>query len=73
MDAKARTWPKPAHWGYLALRWYLIAGGVFAVIGLSIIELREKRVGLGTGVTVAVILGVIKGIFTARSRSQSAG
>lgn len=69
LDATARTWPKPALWAYLGLRWYLILGGIVIVIGLAATEISEQRVGLGTGVCVAVLFGIIKGVLTARRPS----
>jgi hypothetical protein len=32
LDARASKWPKPAHWAYLAVKWYLAAVGAFALL-----------------------------------------
>lgn len=34
------------------VKWPLVALGAFGILGLTVTELREKRVGLGLGVTL---------------------
>jgi hypothetical protein len=36
LDKKAASWPTPARWSYVALKWYLIALGAFALIRVSL-------------------------------------
>lgn len=59
-----------ARWSYAGGRWLLIGLGVYLVGSLAVIEIRERRAGLGTGVAVAVVLAGIKGVLTAASRSS---
>jgi len=68
LDARARHWPQTAQLAYTGTKWLLIALGVFLAFGLAFRELQERRVGLGTGIAVAVTLGVIKGVLMARHR-----
>jgi hypothetical protein len=49
------------------LKWSLAALGLYLVIGLALIEFREKRLGLGHGVVAALIVGTVRGIMSARS------
>ena len=49
------------------LKWSLAALGLYLVIGLALIEFREKRLGLGHGVVAAVVVGTIRGVMSARS------
>jgi hypothetical protein len=49
LDARARHWPKPLHWSYLALKWYLVIGGAVILTMQGVTELGERRVGIGTG------------------------
>lgn len=66
LDAKSRTWPAPVRWPYVAFKWVLIALGAFAAAGLAYREIvEEHRIGLGTGIAVAVLLAVIKGVLMA--------
>jgi hypothetical protein len=32
MDAKATCWPAPAHWGYVAFKWFLVILGGLGLI-----------------------------------------
>lgn len=34
LDARARSWPRPLWWGYTALKWYLVAAGLFLWLAL---------------------------------------
>lgn len=34
LDRASRRWPRPARWLYLALKWYLVALGAFALVRL---------------------------------------
>lgn len=70
LDARARKWPAAVRWAYLGFRWLLILLGVYGVIGLAFMEISEGRVGLGTGVLVAVTFGVIKGVLMASRRQE---
>lgn len=36
IDRKAKTWPTPAHWLYLGLKWYLIVLGAFLVFRMTL-------------------------------------
>lgn len=36
LDTKAATWPKPVYWAYVALKWYLVVMGAFALIRLNL-------------------------------------
>lgn len=73
LDAKSRTWPAVARWPYLWLKWFLIAMGAYAAIFLAYTEvIKEHRIGLGSGIVVAGLLALIKGIvmaFTSTSPS----
>jgi uncharacterized membrane protein YhiD involved in acid resistance len=51
----------------LILKWTLVALGAYLVIGLMFDEIRERRVGLGTGVLVMLATALIKGISIAWS------
>lgn len=31
LDARVAQWPQAARWGYVALKWYLVALGAFAL------------------------------------------
>jgi hypothetical protein len=42
-------------------KWTLVALGAYLVLGLAAIEMTEHRLGLGIGVSVALVLGIIKG------------
>jgi hypothetical protein len=53
------------------LKWSLAALGLYLVIGLAVIEFKEKRLGLGHGVVAALIVGTVRGIMSARSRSRA--
>ena len=70
LDARAKRWPKPARATYISARWLLIGLGAYAVIGLAVIEIRERRVGLGTGVLSVVVLGTIKGLIVGSQRPR---
>jgi hypothetical protein len=50
-------------------KWTLVALGAYLVVGLAGIELAESRVGVGTGVTAALVLAIIKGAVLALQRS----
>lgn len=62
LDTRAARWPRPVRWSYLSLKWYLIIGGAIGLCGLAVEEIRERRVGLGTGMVVALVFAAIKGI-----------
>lgn len=34
LDARAQTWPRAARWAYVGLKWYLVALGAFALLGV---------------------------------------
>lgn len=70
LDARAKEWPAIGRLAYGAARWYLVLGGIVLICGLAFAELQEKRVGLGTGVVVAVLLGCIKGVTMAVKRHR---
>jgi hypothetical protein len=70
LDARSNEWPAAARWPYLSLKWLLIAMGTYLIVGLAFVELSEKRVGLGTGVVVTVLLGTIKGVTMAAKRHR---
>jgi hypothetical protein len=36
LDNRARQWPRPVFFGYLALKWYLVAMGAFALLRISL-------------------------------------
>lgn len=65
LDQRSRQWPRIGRASYLTLRWLLIAAGAYAAIGLAVVEYREGRVGLGTGMAVAIALATIKGVLMA--------
>ena len=69
LDTRAAHWPTPARWGFLTIRWLLIALGAFLVVGLAREEIAAGRVGLGTGVAVAVVLACVKGVAMALTGS----
>ena len=71
LDTKATRWPWPLRWSFLTLKWFLILVGAGLAIGLAIEEVRESRVGLGTGLFVATALATIKGILTALASPAS--
>lgn len=56
------TWPR--WWRRLAQApgWFLVVLGVYVVIGLAVMEIREKRVGLGTGTLAAAGSALLKAI-----------
>lgn len=62
LDARARRAPRPLRWAYWGLKWYLVALGTYGAVGLAIMELRERRAGLGLGLTLALVLAGIKGV-----------
>jgi len=66
LDARAGARPFYVRWPYLCLKWTLIALGVYLAIGSAWIELREKRVGIGTGLVTTAILAGIKGLAMGR-------
>lgn len=69
LDARASKWPSAAKWPYRGLKWTLVAVGVYAALGLAYIEVvNEHRIGLGSGIAVAVLLAGIKGIAIALRR-----
>jgi hypothetical protein len=54
-------------WVFVTLpKWTLVLLGSYLVLGLAAIEVSERRLGLGTGVSVALVLGVIKGALLPR-------
>jgi hypothetical protein len=32
LDQRARRWPRPAFWGYLAVKWYLVILGAWGLL-----------------------------------------
>jgi hypothetical protein len=42
--------------------WFLVAWGAFSIAVLTYWEIRDKRVGLGTGTCVALISAVLKAL-----------
>ena len=42
------------------VKWPLVALGAFGIVGLTLTELREKRVGLGLGVTMYCLWEAIR-------------
>lgn len=71
LDARAaRSW-RPVRWSYRALKWFFIVMGVYLVVGMAFMEIREGRIGIGTGTVVAVLFGVIKGLTTAVTAKDS--
>lgn len=68
LDTRAKSWPAAGRWSYVAVKWGLVGVGAFAAIALAAQELREGRVGLGTGIGAALIVGLIKGVLIARHR-----
>jgi len=56
---------------YLALKWLLVGLGVYGAMGLAVLELRERRVGLGVGLAVVILFAVTKGTLDAVRRSRS--
>jgi hypothetical protein len=73
LDTRARHWPKPLHWSYLALKWYLAFVGVVISIGLARQELAQHRVGLGLGLCAAIVFAGIKGVIGAIGVFQASG
>jgi hypothetical protein len=66
LDEKTHAWPAAARWPYRALKWLLIFCGAYLALGLAYVEIvQEHRVGLGSGIAVAFILAVGKGLITA--------
>lgn len=65
LDARAARLPRPLHWSYLALKWYLVILGLVISVGLCRQELSEKRVGLGSGICVTLLFAGIKGVVDA--------
>lgn len=66
LDAKARRWPAAFRWPYVGLKWLLIAVGLWAALGAAYIEVvEEHRVGLGSGIAVACIFALVKGVIMA--------
>lgn len=64
----ACTWPRLWRLVAQAPGWLLAAAGAVLIVGLAQMEIREKRVGLGTGTLVAVITATIKGVAMAYGR-----
>lgn len=62
------TWARPCRVLAQAPGWLLAGWGAVSVVLLARMEIREKRVGLGTGTLVAVITATIKGIAMAYGR-----
>lgn len=34
LDARAQSWPRPIRYSYVALKWYLVIMGGFALLGV---------------------------------------
>lgn len=68
LDAKAASRSVLIRWPYRVLKWSLIAVGAYLAIGSAWVELSEKRVGIGSGIVVTVILATVKGLLTAGQR-----
>lgn len=34
LDARSRQWSPPARWAYVGLKWYLVAVGALALLGV---------------------------------------
>lgn len=68
LDAKTATRSVLIRWPYHAIKWTLIAVGVYLAIGSACVELSEKRVGIGSGIVVTAVFATIKGLLTAGQR-----
>lgn len=66
--ATPTRWPRLLRWLFWFIKWNLVAMGAAACVGLAVDEIREKRVGLGTGVVTAVTFGTIKALLTVAAR-----
>jgi len=57
LRARRATCTWPPQWRRIAQipGWFLVAWGAVSIVGLAVIEIREKRGGLGTGTLIAVI------------------
>jgi hypothetical protein len=62
LDVRSRTWRTPIRWSYLALKWYLVTMGGFSAVMLAYQEWTEGRVALGTGIVVAIVVTLVKGV-----------
>lgn len=71
LDARTARWPWPFRGPYLAVRWFLLLMGIYMGFGLAIVELSEKRVGLGLGLSMAMIYAVVGGLAEAYRRLRS--
>jgi hypothetical protein len=58
-------WPRWATWPVLSIKWGLVALGLYASVGLAAVELKERRAGLGLGISTALTLATVKGVFGA--------
>lgn len=47
------------------IKWSLVALGAYLACGMAVIELHERRVGIGLGLVVACALAGIKGVIMA--------
>jgi len=65
------TWPRRLRRIAQAPGWFLVVFGVYIVIGLAVMEIREKRIVLGTGTCVAVITSTLKAIARRCGREDS--
>lgn len=41
LDARAAKWPKPVHWSYIGLKWYLASVG-----GIALLRVYLDRIGM---------------------------
>jgi hypothetical protein len=71
LDVRAARWPRVLRWPYLALRWFLLLIGIYLGFGLAFVELSEGRVGLGTGLALAMITAAIASLVDLRDRRRT--
>lgn len=65
LDARASRRSSPVRALYLSARYGLIALGAWCACYQAIVELGERRVGIGTGIATALLLAGIKGVLLA--------
>lgn len=70
LDASARRRSPVIHYPYLALKWLFVALGVYGAFGLAYMELSERRVGLGLGLSTAIVFAIIRGVHGAFTESS---
>lgn len=65
LDARVAITPRWVRVPYLALKWFLIAGGAWTAVFMAYTELHEGHLGIGTGIVITAAMSLIGGILGA--------